>query len=312
MKKSHGITLVSLVVTIIVLLILAGVTLALLSGSNGILGKAADAVDKNKVATAKEQVELKLAEFQEDFFEEKYVTRTTDGEKKEYLSEKLEQGVVTTNYYAKASEDGKVKVYEGKDATGSEIVEGSIQNDGSIQWGDATQGSASGGQGGSSSNPVDLSNYVTKQEYQTLLSEVEKLKNNRVVLYKNENYTSHMNKINDGLLVDYATSSGIQYPLSDIPANYKKLEFTIGCVANDLGAAYSYYYPYMDTIIWDLEGSQAPDLYVHKASNSYNSTFVRWQLGITGRTSQTVNLYTWEAAGSYWKGAFLISVIGYK
>ena len=39
-KKVEGITLIALVITIIVLLILAGVTIASLSGENGILTRA--------------------------------------------------------------------------------------------------------------------------------------------------------------------------------------------------------------------------------------------------------------------------------
>ena len=41
MKKNvHGITLIALVITIIVLLILAGVSIAMLTGQNGILTQA--------------------------------------------------------------------------------------------------------------------------------------------------------------------------------------------------------------------------------------------------------------------------------
>ena len=43
LKESKGITLIALVITIIVLLILAGVTIATLTGDNGILKKANDA-----------------------------------------------------------------------------------------------------------------------------------------------------------------------------------------------------------------------------------------------------------------------------
>lgn len=42
-KKEKGITLVALVVTIVVLLILAGVSISLVLGSNGIVKKAQDA-----------------------------------------------------------------------------------------------------------------------------------------------------------------------------------------------------------------------------------------------------------------------------
>lgn len=54
-KQTKGITLVSLVVTIIVLLILAGVTLNFTLGEDGIFKKAGDAVDKYKEAQEKEK-----------------------------------------------------------------------------------------------------------------------------------------------------------------------------------------------------------------------------------------------------------------
>ncbi len=58
LKKNNGITLVSLVVTIIVLLILAGVSLSLVAGSNGIMSKAVKATDKYVQAAEKEILEL--------------------------------------------------------------------------------------------------------------------------------------------------------------------------------------------------------------------------------------------------------------
>ena len=47
LKTHKGITLIALVITIIVLLILAGVTIATLTGDNGILTKAQNAKEKN-------------------------------------------------------------------------------------------------------------------------------------------------------------------------------------------------------------------------------------------------------------------------
>ena len=60
-KKQTGITLIALVITIIVLLILAGVSIATLTGNNGILTQANQAKENNKVATAKERVQLEAA-----------------------------------------------------------------------------------------------------------------------------------------------------------------------------------------------------------------------------------------------------------
>ncbi len=56
--KENGITLVALVVTIIVLLILAGVSLSLVLGDNGIITRAQDAVTKYKEAEAEEQWQM--------------------------------------------------------------------------------------------------------------------------------------------------------------------------------------------------------------------------------------------------------------
>ena len=46
MGKEKGITLVALVVTVIILLILASVTLSMLTGDNGIISKAREAKEK--------------------------------------------------------------------------------------------------------------------------------------------------------------------------------------------------------------------------------------------------------------------------
>ena len=53
-QKNKGITLIALVITIIVLLILAGVTIATLTGENGILTKAGEAREQTEIAEVKE------------------------------------------------------------------------------------------------------------------------------------------------------------------------------------------------------------------------------------------------------------------
>ena len=57
-KNNNGITLIALVITIIVLLILAGVTIATLTGDNGILTRARDAKTSTEIGEEKEKVEL--------------------------------------------------------------------------------------------------------------------------------------------------------------------------------------------------------------------------------------------------------------
>ena len=59
LKGRNGITLIALVITIIVLLILAGVTIASITGENGILSKATQA--SQKTTQEKEREEIKMA-----------------------------------------------------------------------------------------------------------------------------------------------------------------------------------------------------------------------------------------------------------
>ena len=56
--KERGITLIALVITIIILLILAAVTIAALSGENGILSNASKAKEETEIANEKEQISL--------------------------------------------------------------------------------------------------------------------------------------------------------------------------------------------------------------------------------------------------------------
>ena len=58
MRKNKGITLIALVITIIVLLILAGVSIATLTGENGILAKAQVAGKRTQEGTEKEQISV--------------------------------------------------------------------------------------------------------------------------------------------------------------------------------------------------------------------------------------------------------------
>ena len=60
LKERKGITLIALVITIIVLLILAGVSIAMLTGQNGILTQAQNAKTTNENKSAEEKVKLAI------------------------------------------------------------------------------------------------------------------------------------------------------------------------------------------------------------------------------------------------------------
>ena len=59
-KNSNGITLISLVITIIVLLILAGVSISMLTGENGILTQAQNAKEETEKESVIEQVRVDI------------------------------------------------------------------------------------------------------------------------------------------------------------------------------------------------------------------------------------------------------------
>ena len=64
LKNEKGITLVALVITIIVLLILAGVTLSMVMGDSGIFGKANNAKEQTQLSNAEEIIKLAVLENQ--------------------------------------------------------------------------------------------------------------------------------------------------------------------------------------------------------------------------------------------------------
>ena len=89
LKASKGITLIALVITIIVLLILAGISISMLSGDNSRLQKATDAKTRTDEAQIKERIQLA------------YHSALTGGQgsyTKETLEEALENEFGESNY----------------------------------------------------------------------------------------------------------------------------------------------------------------------------------------------------------------------
>ena len=104
-KGERGITLIALVITIIVLLILAAVSIATLTGQNGILTRADDAKRENEIASVKEQARLDISN---------------------YIAEKLENGEDSTvntpekvqEILEAANQNNENKYYKGFTETG--------------------------------------------------------------------------------------------------------------------------------------------------------------------------------------------------
>ena len=60
-RKNNGITLIALVITIVVLIILAGVTISMLSGNNGLLNKATEAKEQTEIGNEKEIISMSIS-----------------------------------------------------------------------------------------------------------------------------------------------------------------------------------------------------------------------------------------------------------
>ena len=60
LKGNKGITLIALVVTIIVLLILAGISINALAGRNGLLNRAVESKEKTGIAQTEESIKIAI------------------------------------------------------------------------------------------------------------------------------------------------------------------------------------------------------------------------------------------------------------
>ena len=117
MKRNKGITLIALVITIIVLLILAGVSIATLTGENGLLKQATTSKEETIKAQLKEEIELAIAAIQaEELPKGKQVTLESLAGRDGQLAsaeELIKQGGIT----AELGEPGIVGEYKGYNYT---------------------------------------------------------------------------------------------------------------------------------------------------------------------------------------------------
>ena len=135
LKINKGITLIALVITIIVLLILAGVTIATLTGDNGILTKAQNAKEKNAQKTVEEQINLAVQAsrineglvIDKDILEQELTNNGIEITKSE--NDELPWTVKKDGYVYTISKNGEVKEKEGIAITTGdiEILKGSTK-----------------------------------------------------------------------------------------------------------------------------------------------------------------------------------------
>ena len=127
MKNTKGITLIALVITIIVLLILAGISISMLSGDNSILNKAAEAKETTAEKSLKEETQIVIS----GRIAEKKTTGTNVKTLEEELKEKIKNAEITgisgnteacyvkrgdvelTVYDSGEIEEGKYEIWDG-------------------------------------------------------------------------------------------------------------------------------------------------------------------------------------------------------
>ena len=128
-RTEKGITLVALVLTIIVMLILAGISFTLVMGENGIIDKAINARNMHNLSIAEEQIALKVADYGGEYYVRIYKDRDLDEDNGvcAYIAERL-NGTVDDYVFSMDNNNIVIK----KD--GEVQATGLLQDDGSIKW----------------------------------------------------------------------------------------------------------------------------------------------------------------------------------
>lgn len=138
MKNQRGITLIALVITIIVLLILAGVSIAMLTGKNGILTRSNQAAFETAFATARENIANAMNEVMTDYYGNVYVDGGTADMSDDIsaalvkLASKKDSGGATIEYTA-AAKTISIK-YDGYTQTGNLTTDDEDNLIGGVTW----------------------------------------------------------------------------------------------------------------------------------------------------------------------------------
>ena len=100
-REEKGITLIALVITIIVLIILAGVSIAMLSSDKGVLTRTGEAIARQQIGVAQDKCVLLASEAVEAYYYEVYVNSVGKEEATKFDVKALNQAI-----YDKIKADG--------------------------------------------------------------------------------------------------------------------------------------------------------------------------------------------------------------
>ena len=143
MKGNKGITLIALVITIIVLLILAGVSIAMLTGDNSLLGNAQRTGPYNDIGAAKDEIGLAFNSAMQAYYENTYAGGTAVA-----FETAVNDAISPFKAADYSKSHGCTVEYSGDDTTagtitiskGSYKVIGTVKSDSkSLNWGEITK-----------------------------------------------------------------------------------------------------------------------------------------------------------------------------
>ena len=178
-KKERGITLIALVVTIIVLIVLAGISINLIFGQLGVVTKSKEAKEENLKQTAKEVMNLKITSIQIANYTENKTLPSL-----QFLADKLcednDMEYVLTQSKAHASL-GKIDV-----TNLSSIYTKLKEYPYEFEINDSLQLASIDGVKVADNNKEETVT-LTKEQYDSVLNRLAKLENNA---NKNENYST--------------------------------------------------------------------------------------------------------------------------
>ena len=134
-KEQKGVTLIALVITIIVLLILAGVSIAMLTGDNGILNKS------TKAAEARDLASTYVATQYTTYLENKYTKNASEAFTLGTLSDNGNFSIAAGSTSNAEEAAGIITLTpKAKDDNGADVtVTGKVSAQGVITWSDITK-----------------------------------------------------------------------------------------------------------------------------------------------------------------------------
>ncbi len=200
-RKNDGITLIALVITIIVLLILAGVTIAMLSGNNSAPQKATEAAQKDAIAGAKDEIAMEVQEALLNYYNNEYVKGnvTTGASTRGKVVEAAKEAVRKAKERNKQLlESSGVTDYTITLETKSYTVTGTIEENGGITWSDTV--ASTGGTG-------------------EILTNAEKKEKINDAIGQDVNYSGYSSSYSGGWRVFYASEKEMFLISTDIASN---------------------------------------------------------------------------------------------